>query len=360
MYRLTIDQLKPGLIIKQPVYDPNYNMMIKKNTKLNEHLIDSIVFYGYRALFVDNDETHFLTIEHFEKKWPKDEMEFLLKYLQDAYKDLENYFNRKQYNDSVQLFKKYAKRRDESILKLTKIAEDIIVFLMHNQVKALHILETKSIPLYTYQHAIQTAIISSLMGIRLKLSMTEIKILLLSSLIMEISNVTIPKHILFKEDSLSDGDFNEIKKHTFVCYEEFSDCTPLHYLVKLVCLQHHEKYDGSGYPKGLKGEEIHFLARLISVADSFDALISDRSQRSGYSIPEALKILESQSNITYSKDMVDLLKSVIYPYSIGEQISLNIGKAIVVGYDEDTNPILEILHLKKKIILHPNSTVSPT
>ncbi len=358
MKRLTIDQVLPGAITMQAIYDKNFNILVNKYTVLNEKIIDSIRIYGYESVFVESNENFATFVEAGNVQGlPYDEISYLLRLMQKSYKELENFSKRNNNQVSIKGMKQFTEFRESLLEALNRSVEEIIISMIHNKVSAIQIIESKSLNLYTYQHSLQTALISTLMGIKSKLNMTELKILFMSAIIMEFSNVSIPKNILDKKDKLSQAEYEIVKQHPYYCYNEFGDSHTLHYLVKVVCLQHHEKYNGTGYPKGLSNDEIHPLARILSVADAFDALISDRYQRRAYSIPNAIKYLENQADVIFFRECVDLLKTTIYPFAIGEIVSLNVGEGKIVGYDENANPMVALEQYNKAVKLSPESFV---
>ena len=358
MKRLSIEQVSPGAIAMQAIYDKNFNVLVKKYSVLNEKTIDTIRIYGYESVFVETGDNFKTLIDSGDAQGlPYEEIGYLLRLMQKSYKELEVFSKRKGNQISMKVYKQFNEFRESLLEALNHSIEKIIISMIHNRVTALQIIESKSLKLYTFQHSLQTALISTLMGIKLKLSMTELKVLFMSAIIMEFSNVSIPQNILDKKDRLTESEFEIVKKHPFYCYEEFGDSISLHYLVKVVCLQHHEKFNGTGYPKGLSGEEIHPLARIVSVADAFDALISDRHQRKAHSIPNAIKYLEAQSDVFFFKSCVDLLKTTIYPFAIGERVTLNVGEGKIIGYDENANPMIELEQYNKHVKLSENGFV---
>ena len=131
---------------------------------------------------------------------------------------------------------------------------------------------------YTRGHSDRVSEFSVLIGKKLGLPEEQLKILRIGGLFHDIGKIGIPDNILQKESKLTDDEYSEIKNHPSIgvhilgSAEIFKDIIPI---VK----HHHERYDGRGYPSGLKGEEIPYIARIAAVADTFDAMTSKRSYR---------------------------------------------------------------------------------
>lgn len=162
---------------------------------------------------------------------------------------------------------------------------------------------------YTHNHSNRVQILSVKIVEKLGLSNEINYNIALASLFHDIGKFFIPDEILNKPGKLSDEEFNYIKMHSKYSYEllkgKFTDD------IAQIVEQHHERLDGSGYPKGLKGDEIRIEARIIGVADSYDAMTSDRAYRSAMTPMEAMEELKSLAGITYDKDVVFALEQVL-------------------------------------------------
>lgn len=139
---------------------------------------------------------------------------------------------------------------------------------------------------------------------------TELQHIRRGALLHDIGKMAIPNSILLKKEKLTDQDWEEIRKHPGYAYEM---------LVKIPFLQpaleipycHHEKWDGSGYPKGLQAEEIPLSARIFSVVDVWDALRSDRPYREAWSDDKAMRYIQKQSGKYFDPQVVDIFMQIV-------------------------------------------------
>lgn len=136
---------------------------------------------------------------------------------------------------------------------------------------------------YTRGHSDRVAQYSILIGKKLGLSYEDLEILRIGGLFHDIGKIGIPDNILLKTSKLTDSEYNEIKKHPSIGAYILENSKVFEDIIPIV-LYHHERYDGKGYPDNLKGEDIPFMARIVSVSDSFDAMTSKRSYRDSLSI----------------------------------------------------------------------------
>ncbi|MEG6550505.1 CHASE2 domain-containing protein [Desulfocurvibacter africanus] len=130
------------------------------------------------------------------------------------------------------------------------------------------------------------------------------------ALIHDIGKIGIPDNILNKTGSLSPEEFEAIKQHPLIGSQILAS-VPLPQAVVRGMLEHHERYDGKGYPHGLKGEEISLAARVIAVVDVFDALSNDRPYRKAMSKAEAIEVLEGARGTQLDPELVDIFVSIL-------------------------------------------------
>lgn len=159
---------------------------------------------------------------------------------------------------------------------------------------------------YTRGHSDRVAAIATMIGQDYGLQEKALEKLRLAGTFHDIGKIGTADDILLKTEKLSDEEFEEIKLHPIKGAMILSAVSMLEDIVPCV-LHHHERYDGTGYPDGLKGEEIELFARIIAVADAFDAMTSDRQYRSHLSLAEAKEQLRTGSGTQFDPRIVEIL-----------------------------------------------------
>lgn len=163
---------------------------------------------------------------------------------------------------------------------------------------------------YTEEHCNRTGNLATKIATYLKLSDKIIENVLHIGKIHDVGKIDIPIEILNKPGRLTAEEFEFIKKHPQRGYDIIME-TVGDIEIANVILQHHETINGSGYPFGLKGHEISIEAKIILVADSFDAMTSDRPYRRAMSVNDAIRELRTYSGIWYEKEIVEALVQVV-------------------------------------------------
>ena len=157
---------------------------------------------------------------------------------------------------------------------------------------------------YTENHVQRVGQLSKKFGILLDLPDEEIDILYKGGVLHDIGKIGIPDVVLNKNGKLTAEEFELIKQHTVIGKEI---CEPLHSMRDMVdiVLNHHEKWNGNGYPNGLIGNEIPLLAQIVSISDVYDALTSNRQYRKAFSKEDAINILKSEKGKSFKAELVD-------------------------------------------------------
>ncbi len=157
-------------------------------------------------------------------------------------------------------------------------------------------------------HVKRVAKYSLLLARLFGLSEEEAILVYIASPMHDIGKIAIPDRILLKPGKLTDDEFEEMKRHATYGYDIFkSSSRPTLQAAAIIAHEHHEKYDGSGYPRGLKGEEIHPFGRIVALADVFDALSTKRVYKDAWPMDKVLEFLKEQKDKHFDPQLVDLL-----------------------------------------------------
>jgi len=155
------------------------------------------------------------------------------------------------------------------------------------------------------QHSHRVSSLCKSMGEALKLSGNEIQKLKTVGLLHDIGKIAIDENVLNKPGKLTEDEWKEIKRHPEIGYRILNTVNDMSDMSKCV-LYHHERWDGKGYPKGLKGDEIPFVSRIISLADAYDAMTSERSYRSALSAEIAIEELQKNAGSQFDPELVNV------------------------------------------------------
>lgn len=204
------------------------------------------------------------------------------------------------------------------------ISDTIVNDVLKKDGVGLNLDELKVSDEYTFKHSVDVAAGSIILAKYLGLGADNIRDIGTAGVLHDIGKIMIPNEILNKNGKLTDKEFAVIKNHPVYGYQMLSKNQSIAEPIRRAVLYHHEKFCGGGYPSGLKGNEIPLYARVLSVIDVFDALVTERPYHKAYSVADTLEIMYTMYAQFDAEVFQAFLKSLIV-YPIGSIIKLSNG-----------------------------------
>lgn len=159
----------------------------------------------------------------------------------------------------------------------------------------------------TGNHIIRVAYYSKLIALKYGIPEEEVDIFKMASTLHDIGKISIPDTILLKPGKLTEDEFEAMKKHTHIGYEILSSSNkPIFKFASIISYEHHERYDGTGYPRGLKGEEISIFSRIVALTDVFDALGTERVYKKKWELNKIIDYINEQRGKQFDPKIVDI------------------------------------------------------
>lgn len=194
-----------------------------------------------------------------------------------------------------------------------------------------------------YRHSVNVAALSCILGEWIGLERSKINLLTYAAILHDYGKTKIQNNLLIKTEKLNKMDYKEIRNHPISAYKTTKKIEYLDDSVRLGVLMHHERLDGTGYPLGVKAGQINDFARIIAIADVYDAVNSDRAYRRSRGPFEALEIIKKESLGKLDYEYANIFLEKIINYYIGENVALNTGeicKIIQININDISHPLL--------------------
>ncbi len=198
---------------------------------------------------------------------------------------------------------------------------------------------------YTYTHSINVALLSMLIGKWMKYGENMIESLLLAGLLHDIGKMKINASILNKPDKLSENEFEEIRKHPRYAYELLQYRSDISIDVKVGILMHHERIDGSGYPYSVYNENINDIAKVLAVADVYDAMMSERPYKKKHSPFDVMQLMQEGAFGKLDTKILLTFLTNVANYYVGVYVLLStgeIGQVVAINPTCVYRPIIKI------------------
>lgn len=347
---IPINAVKEGSYLGKTIYDNDGVILLKEGVILTANIIQRIKNVGIYSLYI-SDEYSEIEIEDTIKPEIRQKAVVTIKKAFDNFHQYNKHLN----NPSMSLKQKSILKSRESYIKsISNISKEIVNELLSKKDLLINLVDIKSMDNYTYQHCVNVAVLSLILGIELQLNKFELYDLCIGAMLHDIGKMLIPSEIIKKDSNLTIEEFNMIKEHPLRGYEYLKGSFDISAPARAIILQHHEKYNGEGYPNGLKKNEISKLSRIVALADVYDALTSDRPYRKALCPNEAMEYIMGSGGTHFDYSIVKAFASRIIPYPEGTLVKLSnndIGVVESLNIDYPLRPKLKIVssdHISRK------------
>ncbi len=312
MIYLPLQHLQPGMVLARSVYyHPTSLPLIVAGQQLIPEMIRKLTDLNISGVYIESKFTSDIEVKEFIEPKVK----------QQVTRDLKSLYS--SYIRNVPL-------SSNTIDSMRNIAEELLNYITSKEEFLLNIIDIKDYDTYTYSHSIYVGTLSVLIGMQLNYSQNLLLHLAMAGLFHDIGKLDIPLEIINKEGPLTSEEFEEIKTHPkkAISRLEFSQKIPN--IVLSAIESHHEKYNGTGYPHGLQGNNIPIYGRILALADVYDALTSARSYRRAWLPNEAVEYMMGCGGTHFDHDLLKAFLKIIAAYPVGTIVQLSNGSLAVV------------------------------
>ncbi|MBR2408604.1 MAG: HD-GYP domain-containing protein [Lachnospiraceae bacterium] len=192
---------------------------------------------------------------------------------------------------------------------------------------------------YTYTHSVSTMVYSLMIARKLNYNKQKLTILGMGTLLHDIGKMLIDRDIMFKEGDLTRQEYEYVKMHSLYGYQTLRRIASLPEAARLIAYMHHERLDGSGYPQGLVADELNEYIRIVSIADVYDALTTDRCYRKKWPANKAMDFLVERSGKEFDPVLVGIFTQQLAVYPNGSLVRLSNGYYGIVSKQNRSMPL---------------------
>ena len=226
-----------------------------------------------------------------------------------------------------------------------EVVDTMVTEIMGNREAMVNLIDIRTFDDYTFSHSVNVAVLSILIAAKMGIKEKEIKEFGVGALLHDVGKVEIQDEILNKRGALTDEEFLEMKKHPVFSRQLLMQDGNISQKAIDIAYQHHEKFDGRGYPQGLKGENIALFARVAAIADVYDALTSDRIYRPKMEPYKAMKIILSGNGTHFDPKVVEVFVRHMSVYPIESMVNLSSGEVAIVIRASEHSLIAPVVRL---------------
>jgi len=325
MRRVKVDSVPEGARLARTVFSSDGGVLLMQGVELRDSYLELLRKRGIYEIYLNDDLSEGIEVHDVVNENTRNEAVVLVRDIMTGY----------SFSDAI------------DVGHVKTIVGRIVDELLSNDDILYNLTEIKTVDDYTFKHSVSVCILSIITGIGLGFDTAQLRELGLGAILHDIGKLCIPREILKKPSQLTVTEFEEIKKHTILGYELLKKSGQLNLISSYIALGHHERYDGSGYPYRLKSEEIQIYARIVAVADVYDALTSDRVYRKKLKPHEVYEYITSMGLHHFDPVVVENFVRFVTVYPEGSGVLLNTReRAIVVKHNRKmpTKPLVRIVY----------------
>lgn len=324
MQRLSIQLLQPGVVAATDLADAAGRILLRAGAAFQEEHIRAATRLGYASVY--------LSLPRHNADPPKE--------------ILDREFQAILVKAVGQIYEAFRDKDEVDAAKLRELVPRLVDMVLINRGNLVQWVDLRAAENYLPAHAVNVAVLAVLIGLKMEYTPVKLQELALGALLLDIGEMVIPQEILRKTEKLTPAEMDIVREHTQKGFEGLRKktrglpATSLH-----VAYQHHENFGGNGYPRGISGKDIHEYARIVSVADMYDALVSDRPFRHYYLPHEAASILQAFAGRILEPEKVAVLLQYVAIYPQGSLVMLDTGECGEVESVSATDPTRPKLRL---------------
>ncbi len=321
MFSLSIDQVKGGMTLAQPVYNLNGTKLLEKGNVLDERLIIRLKNSGAKRIWVTDDDNSFLKglVPH--------------KIFEETVKELE----------TVQHLILEGKSFD--IYIVNELAQELVEQIIFNEMPFAEMVRMKLTEKTVLEHMVDVALLSIMTAKALGMDKLDMRFVGLASLVHDVGKFLISDEILSKPTKLNEYEMRQVRKHPQIGFDILKNIDGMNKYALQVALQHHERLDGSGYPRGIKGKHISNYSLIVSIADIYTAIIREKLYRPRLPIYQAGELLWAQAGKQLNRDLTSMFLRHVVSFPLRSTVKLNngaVGKVVYQNSQFPTRPIISI------------------
>ena len=363
---INLEELKLGTIISEDILVNTNSPIIQKDTKVTRELIQVLRAFNINKVpvFIENvfnrsaEEIQKLN-ENKAEHLPKEEKVIANTSFVQLYKEAVDSFYKEFIGWESSMKVDVAKLRNIIMPLVEKAMAEKQVFSLLNMYSKMD--------KYIAHHSIAVGIISGAIAKKLNFPSGQIIQMATAGLMADVGMAKVNPKIRDKKSTLTENDFSEIKKHTIYSFQMIKDSPLLKPEMKLAIFQHHERLDGSGYPKSDKLDDVSVYSQIIAVADVYHAMTSERIYRAKSSSFKVLEMIREEEFGKYNIEVVNKLIELVGSLPISTRVLLSTGdkgEVVFIHRDSPMRPMIrlsdsgQIIDLAAKRSIHIESVIS--
>lgn len=323
MRLISLDKVTGNMKLARSIYRGNGEKLLGQGTGLTSEYVNRLKELGYASVYVYDELLNDITFDEIISE----------KTRLQAFECMQGLMNNVK------------KGRTINVGAVKNIVDNIVDEVMGSKEIMLNLSNILSFDEYTFDHSINVTVISVIIGMTMYYTKDKLVDLGMGVILHDLGKTLVPGEILNKPGKLTNDEYEIIKQHTWHGFDLLRGNPHIKITSAHVALQHHERFNGSGYPRGLKGKKILEFARISAVADVFDAMTNDRCYRTKFPVHKVYEHMIANSGTGFDPVILDSFIQKIALFPKGTKVLLNDGRSGYVIKQNYMSPFRPIVRL---------------
>lgn len=336
MRRIPCSFLMPGVEVASHVYDHDGRILLAKGVRLTKAYINALVKKGIPSIYIEDEISQDISISDVILEETRVQASNCIK------KTINSVCTRLVNRDAI------------NIREIKSSISEIVSQLLENKSMIYDIIDIRSIDDYLFGHSVNVCVLSLMAGISLNYGRAQLEQLAVGALLHDIGKALVPPLILNKPGILTEKEFQEIKKHPEYSLGLLRKNSSIDSVSRIIAYEHHEKYNGEGYPLGKSRKDILDMSQIVGMVDMYDAITSNRCYREGMPPNEAYELLAGSGDSYFKFEIVQAFLSKVAAYPSGTVVELSTNQIAIVVNNTCNYPLTP----RVRLLFEPDGRVA--
>jgi HD-GYP domain-containing protein (c-di-GMP phosphodiesterase class II) len=334
MIKLNLDEIKPGMLLARSIVSESGELLLSAGNVVNERVLTKMREIELSAAWIAEEGTEIAIPEENVNEQLALQSQFVVKENSDILKKVAQIKTVTQASINKVLEDTNRFKNIIAVEEIKKVIKNILEELLDKEPVAVNLSSIRTKNGYQYQHALDVAVTAILLASKLKYTHREIEELALGCLLMDLGMVVFPDSLLTRQGEMSEQEQNLYREHPTIGYAILRQNDRIGITTAHVAYQHHERQDGKGYPRGLRGDNqiplktlspkkgmIHRYAEIAAVADTYISLLSPRPNTVAPLSPdEAMRAVIKSAGTHLNRAVVDVFITIVPVFPVGSRV----------------------------------------
>lgn len=324
MRRILLENIETGMKLAKPIYSADGRILLNAGLELRERYVGRLRELDVTYIYIEDDLTADVDVPDVVSEKARVEAVSTAKTMMEKVKT--------------------GKGVDASAAK--QMTNNLVDELCRSHGTLVNFVDMRTKADYLFHHSVNVCILSVMTGINMEFDELRLRDLGVGAILHDVGMTLIDQKLVNKTERVTEDELAEIRKHPELGFDILRKNPDISLISAHCAYQHHERFDGSGYPRNIKDDKIHQFAQIVALADVYDALTSDASYRKAMPVYEAVAIICRATGSYFNPEIVDKFVANIAPYPIGSVVRLNnnqVGVVVDITPNYRTKPVVRII-----------------